>query len=220
MTRARAAGNLVAMAREHKGRLRAAAAALIMPLGTLAVHQLRYLLVFGHHAGRMLTAQGDGYAASLVPWLAVLGALGLVGTGVASLARRSAGSDRTGLWPRRRFAALWVTVTAFLVLGYCGQEGLEVLVGDAHQSLLPLAFGAGGWVALPLSAAIGLVWALVLRGARQIVVLVGRRRRRSCAPRRRKAPTAGAGRESFRPSASPLARRLAGRAPPLAGSVS
>ncbi len=41
--------------------VRVAVAALMLPAATVAVHQLRYLLVFGHHAGRALHAQGDSY---------------------------------------------------------------------------------------------------------------------------------------------------------------
>src|SRR5438067_13612814 len=41
----------------------------LMPAAAFAVHQLRYWLAFGGHAGAQLQAQGHAYLHSLVPWI-------------------------------------------------------------------------------------------------------------------------------------------------------
>lgn len=46
---------------------------------------------------------------------------------------------------------------ALLLAGYLTQESLEALVGESDRSLLPLAFGGGGWIVVPLCFVFGLV---------------------------------------------------------------
>src|SRR6201986_5571777 len=43
----------------------------LMPPAAFAVHQLRYWLAFGGHAGLFLNRQGHLYLHSLAPWLAL-----------------------------------------------------------------------------------------------------------------------------------------------------
>jgi len=50
---------------------------LLFPAAALAVHQLRYLIGYGSHAGRELSAQGHGYLESLAPWVVLLVACAL-----------------------------------------------------------------------------------------------------------------------------------------------
>jgi hypothetical protein len=179
---------------------------------------LRYVVADGDHAGRVLRGQGDGYVSSLVPWLIVLGAIGL--GGLVLLSARALRDPRLGgEWRRRRIAVLWVGSTVLVLGGYVLQESLEVLVGDAHQSLLPLAFGGGGWIAVPLSVAVGLLWALVARGAGEVLALVCRRVERAARPRLERGVFPGRAVGFSKAHACPLARRLAGRAPPFAQSL-
>ena len=44
----------------------------LMPVAALLVHQLRYMLAFGGHAGVELARQGHAYLHSLVPWIVLL----------------------------------------------------------------------------------------------------------------------------------------------------
>jgi hypothetical protein len=200
-------------------RWRGAFAALMMPVATAAVHQLRYVVAYGGHAGRVLSRQGDGYVAPLIPWLIGISALGL--GGLLLLAARALCAPLSAkVWPRRRLTVLWAGATVVVLAGYLMQESLEVLLGDAHRALLPLAFGGGGWIVAPLSVAVGFLWALVARGAVEVLALA-RRRRAARARHPLLAVTGPAVRaaEYFQPRLSPLARRLAGRAPPSAASL-
>ena len=72
----------------RRGSPRQRFALLLMPVATVAVHQLRYLLAYGSHAGRALADQGDYYVESLTPVLGVLVAIVALGWQLAR-ARRS-----------------------------------------------------------------------------------------------------------------------------------
>jgi hypothetical protein len=66
---------------------------LLMPVAALVVHQLRYTLAFGGHAGVELTRQGHAYLHSLVPWIVLL--IGVaVGAFLWSLGRALGGTGR------------------------------------------------------------------------------------------------------------------------------
>ena len=95
-----------------------------------------------------------------------------------------------------------------------GQELTEGMLASGHPSGLAALTAHGGLVALPLAAAFGLLVALVLRGVRAAIDAAARRGR---AP----VPLVAARPALARPVAapavaldSPLARHLAGRAPP------
>ena len=111
-----------------------------------------------------------------------------------------------GTWLQHR-ASSWAAATVALLGIFVVQESFEVAVtGNAVD--------AGAWIALPLAVAIGGLIALVLRGARAV-----ERGIRPWSPVAFEA--APAARVAVPPPASvpalaPLARLLAGRAPPLA----
>ena len=158
-----------------------------MPVAAFAVHELRYVLAFGHGAGVALQRQGHGYLHSLVPWLVTLLAL-TAGGFLWALGRAFAG--HTSL---RRYTlslgALWLLVSAALVGIYVVQEFGEGLFATGHPAGLAGIFGYGGWWAIPAAAAIGLVVAVVLHGARWVVGEVARRRSRPSTPRSPRAVT-------------------------------
>ena len=198
---------------------RIGAAAAVLPLGVLAVHQGRYFIAFGGRASHVLAEQGDGYAESLLPWLVALVVLGF-SVWLLAVARsgRLTASDGPE-WGWRRTFMLAVLAAALLFGGYLLQESFEVLAGDTHRSLLTLAFGGGGWLAPVLSGAFGLLWAVVVRGAVRVVALVGRlRRKRSPAVWPVFIPRWIAS-QPGRAMPSGLAHRLAGRAPPVTLSL-
>lgn len=200
-----------------------------MPLATVAVHQLRYVFAYGSGAGHELALSGDEYVGALLPGFALL-ALVAVGFGVLSLwravhrrrLRSSRAPSRSSSLSFRRVPSLpvlWAAATLLLLGGYLVQESLEVVLGSAHTSIVGQAFADGGWWVLPAAALVGLGWALAVRGTRAVLALALRRARRK---RRRDGtvvlvPPRGRY-SSFRLDLNPLARRLAGRAPPLVTS--
>jgi hypothetical protein len=197
------------------GRRRLALA--LLPVATVAVHQLRYLLAYGADAGHELIAQGDAYIESLLPGLVLLiGACAVAGLlhvwRVASGGTSAGPARRPGLW------RLWGCACVALLLAYVGQEALEVLLGSAHASVLAQAFGAGGWWAVPAVITVGLGWALLARGARAVLALAARRgadRRPGLRSGRELTPARPGRIAVLWPPACPLSRRLAGRAPPV-----
>jgi hypothetical protein len=181
---------------------------VLFPAAAYAVHQLRFELGYGAGSNAALAAQGHGYLDSLAPWIGILLALGL-GSFLARLVRASAGApDRLR---RRSFAKLVGAAWALLFVAYVVQEWLEGVFAAGHPSGLQGVFGHGGWWAVPLSGLASVAVAALLRLAETVVEAV------TPAPRPL-FPHAGA--PLLRPVAatvpaiSPLARRLAGRAPP------
>ena len=195
---------MAAMARTAL-RLRAGA---LLGLGALSVHELRYLVGYGQDAGRALSAHGHSYL-TLATTLVVLGCILALGVFLAAIARGD--GNRRG----RRSKLLPVAVSAALALIaiYSVQELLEGLVASGHPSGVAGVWGAGGWSAAPIASAIGVVIALLLRGAEAVLAHFGRGRTRlrwrGCVPAPRPPERPAIARQVG------LARHLAGRAPPL-----
>lgn len=183
----------------------------LTPAGAWAVHQLRYWLAFGPHAGAVLQAQGHSYLRSLAPWIALLVAAS-VGAFLRSLGRALGG--RRSL-PRYTlsFTALWLLCTISLLAIYVGQEFLEGLFASAHPAGLAGIFGYGGWWAIPAAGGIGLVLAAAFHGARWVLDQVALRGQRAgiASPR---ATAAAAPRIVLVPRPAPLAGGWSGRGPP------
>jgi hypothetical protein len=181
---------------------------VLFPAAAYAVHQVRFELGYGAGSNAALAAQGHGYLDSLAPWVGILLALGL-GSFLARLVRASRGAPDAA--PRRSFAKLAGVAWALLLAAYVVQEWLEGVFAAGHPSGFEGVFGHGGWWAVPLSGVAALAVAALLRLAETVVEAV--------TPVGRPVfPHAGA--PLLRPVAatvpaiSPLARRLAGRAPP------
>src|SRR5262245_32627162 len=182
---------------------------VLFPAAAYAVHQLRFELGYGARSNAALAAQGHGCLDSLAPWVGILLALGL-GSFLARLVRAAAGApDRT---PRRAFAKLAAVAWALLLAAYVLQEWLEGVFVAAHPAGLAGVLGHGGWWALPLAGLAALGLAVLLRLAETVAEAVSPATRpvfsRAGAPLLR--PVAATVN-----STSPLARRLAGRAPPV-----
>jgi hypothetical protein len=182
--------------------------AALVGVGSLAVHQLRFVLAYGDGSDRALSSQGHAY-------LAVVGPL-VVAAAVLAFARfldRLARGARTSA---PRFGRLWAVMSASLVAMYSVQESLEGLLSDEHPGGLAGVLGHGGWLALPLSIAVGLLLALALRGLARADELLPR-----TASLRAQLPAAP---PSLRASAPLLARRepclaaTSARAPPAASA--
>ena len=126
----------------------------LVPAAALAVHQLRFMLAFGGHAGVELARQGHSYLHSLVPWIMLLIGLAvggvLVGVGSGSRGQRSVSRHTLSL------VALWMVCSVCLVAIYVAQEFLEGLFATGHPAGLAGIFGYGGWWSIP--AAVASAW--------------------------------------------------------------
>jgi hypothetical protein len=183
----------------------------LVPAAAFAVHQLRYWLAFGGHAGALLQAQGHSYLHSLVPWLVLLIALA-AGAFLRTLGR-AFGGDYTLPRYTLSFVGLWLLCAAALVAIYAAQEFLEGIFAAAHPWGLAGIFGYGGWWAIPAAIAVGLVLAAAFHGARWALHEVAERHRRRRRRPRRIVVTPIA-RDAVRPRLVPLADGWSGRGPP------
>ena len=182
--------------------------AAILALGAFALHQLRYLLAYGGSSSTELAHQGHGYMAGAVPVLVVFGVSALI----ATLVRGGKGAELA----RASFARRVTTFALALLTIYAIQESTEGLLAAGHPGGIAALLANGGWLALPLAAAIGALSAVLVRALeRAEVAIYGRRVRR---PLRRRAPRVrGAARPAVptKLAAAPLAFGLARRPPPL-----
>lgn len=185
--------------------LRRVAPVALMPAAALAVHQLRYWLTFGGHAGLELQRQGHSYLHSLVPWIVLLMAIAL-GAFLQALGR-ALGGNRSATRFTASFAALWLLCTAALLAIYVSQEFLEGLFATGHPAGLASVLQYGGWWALPAALAVGLVLAAVFHGARWVLREVADRQARTV---RNTAPALG-------PVAAPGVLTVRRRAPLVDG---
>jgi hypothetical protein len=192
--------------------IRRLAPAALMPAGAFAVHQLRYWLAFGSHAGAELADQGHSYLHSVVPWIVLLIGLSL-GTFLLALGRALGGRCTVPRYTLS-FAALWLLCAACLVAVYTTQEFLEGLLATGHPGGIAGIFGYGGWWSIPAALAVGLILAAAFHGARRVLHAVAEQ----CAPRvavaRRPRALRRPGRDALRPALAPIADGWSGRGPP------
>ena len=135
------------LARGAGSRMRSAA---LLALAALAVHEARYLLAYGAHAGRVEAASGHAYLQVAAPLLAAAAGAAIVGSVLApALMRRlprladpAAGTERAAGY-----------AVALLAIFVC-QELIEGIVAG-HGDILGGVAGPGGWLALPLAIAFG-----------------------------------------------------------------
>jgi hypothetical protein len=176
-------------------------ASALLAAGTLAVHELRYLIGYGDPAA----VGGHGYLTLAAPLVAILLAVSC-GVWLARIGRVTGAPART---------LTWLGASATLLCAYAVQEIVEGLASTGHPGLL----GHGGWIAAPIALAVGAVVTLMLRGVRAADRAAARVARPwsplgivPAAPLAFRLPCAPAG----GPRPRVLARRLAGRAPPSA----
>jgi hypothetical protein len=183
----------------------------LLPFAAFAVHQLRYELAYGARATDELRETGHSYLHSIVPWLVALVALS-----VGGFLWRAATALRAGVAPshrRRSFAGLWVICAAGLVLIFAGQETLEGIFATGHPGGFAAVFGDGGWWAVPVAGAIGLILALVFHGAWWVVRALAELRRARPRPRRALAVRTH-GPDTFLLAPAPLVAGWSTRGPP------
>jgi hypothetical protein len=140
-----------------------ARAIALLSLGALAVHELRYLAAYGHDTGAALASQGHGYVSELGGPAVGLGLALLLGS-VLGCARPP--RAHTGDGP-----ALGSTAALYcgaIVAIYCVQESAEGALFAGHAAGLAAPVAHGGWVALPLAIAAGLLCALGARALERV----------------------------------------------------
>jgi hypothetical protein len=184
------------------------AAALVFA-GSLAVHELRYLVSYGTGAGAAEARQGHGYLEMVAPVVATAAVVALA-TWLIRLAAARPGIG--GEPPIPTFARLWACAAAALSALYVAQESLEGMLSAGHPPGLAGVLGHGGWMALVLAIVVGAVLAAFLRAAGAGLAPPGRADTRPPVL----APVAAA---VAVPAGAPLrrdpvARFLAGRGPP------
>ena len=169
----------------------------LLSSGAWAVHELRFTLApVGGGVG-----PGHGYLHAALPLLTVLVALAATGFVTRLVAPRREAASR----PLRRE---WLACTAILLISFVLQEA-----GESALSAHGPVFAAGGWLGIPLAAAIGLAVALLLRGARAAVAAGTRIAARFRALVPSLDISAFAPPAARRPAIAPL-RHLAARPPP------
>lgn len=179
-------------------------AAVLTLMGVLGVHQGRYLFATHEHEHAL------SHAHAYLTWLGPLAGALLFLAVVQFAANMHAGGDDSAALPRAR--SLWLAATGTLLVVFGVQESLETYFSHGHLTGLAGLLGAGGWTALPLALLAGGAIALGLRGAASVARWLLRRAERRARPLAR---TSIPCIPVLVPRSSVLARRLAGRAPPL-----
>jgi hypothetical protein len=136
-----------------------ARAGVLVLLGALVVHELRYVL-----AGRHPDEQAHAYMDRLVPFacaLLVLVAIEFVAR-MALRRRAEAGALSVG-------GVRWLALSCMLVGIFAVQETAEMLLEHGRLDLADSLVVHGSWLAAPLSFAVGAVIALLLRGAEALL---------------------------------------------------
>ena len=177
--------------------------ASVLAVGAFALHQLRYLIAFGSSSA----TEGHRYISDLTAPLAVLVLAGLLATLIRGT--EGAAPERTPLVHR-----IAVFAGALLAI-FAGQELLEGVLATGQPVGPAVVLAGGGWIALPLAAAIGALAALLVRALegveRAIAVVHARSPRRSRPPAVRGRALRARGPSLF---SEPLAFGLARRPPP------
>jgi hypothetical protein len=197
---------------DRRAAFRTLGRAALLPVAALAVHQLRFMLAFGGHAGAALAQQGHSYLHSWVPWVVLL--IGVaVGGFLWGLGKALAG-QRTPSRYTLSLVALWVVCAGCLIAIYVVQEFLEGLVATGHPTGLAGIFGYGGWWSVPAAIGVGLVLAALFHGARWVLDEVAERRLQELDGLVRRPPSRRRPRDAWLPRVSPLAEGWSGRGPP------
>src|SRR5438067_5643427 len=107
-------------------RLRAVA---LLGVGALAVHQLRYLLAYGHSSSNALALQGHAYLVVLAPVVGVLVMLASIELLMrVAMPRKTPAAEALLPSPLR----LWMLASACLAAVYSVQEWLEGAAEAGH----------------------------------------------------------------------------------------
>jgi hypothetical protein len=184
--------------------------AALMAAGALALHELRFAAYSGGHIHEDVV---DARHAHIELAFVVCGVL--LAAALGDLLARLVRAWHTGRTESQATRALriWPLAALGLLAAYLGQEIAEIALAGQEPVALRDLLGHGGWVAVPLAAAIGAVVAFLSRGAEAVLELAARVGRPSRGVRM---PIAARGRASLvlLRRADPLAESIGGRGPP------
>jgi hypothetical protein len=175
-------------------------AGVLVLLGAIVVHELRYAL-----AGAHADTHAHAYMGRLVPLVCALVALAAIEFVV-----------RLGLRRRVETRALeaagvrWLALGTLLLAIFAVQETAELYLEHGRFDVVDSLVVHGGWMALPLSFAVAAVIAVLLRGARALLARPARRSGGVWMPELSRALQRGS-----EARVRAIACNLAGRAPPL-----
>jgi hypothetical protein len=128
--------------------------------GAYALHSLRYLVAFGEGAGHALRGQGHAYL-DVAPAALTL----LLAAALGELLARIARGGGTTSEPETSLRRLWAVSVAALMGIFVAQELAEGWLSAGRPDGLAAVAANGGWIAGPLSVGVGLLVALLHRGA-------------------------------------------------------
>ncbi len=179
--------------------------------GAIGLHELRYLAGPGAHSHEILSAQPHAYLPLAGALVLLVFVASVVHFALALLfARRGELESRAPV----RFSAAWLWATLALLAIFVTQESLEGALVGGHSAGLHGLLGHGGWSVLAFAPLVGVIVAVLLKGAQKAIELaalagltLSRPRPARTIPMR--PPVCGT------PRLRVLARNLAGRAPPL-----
>jgi hypothetical protein len=177
-----------------------ARAGVLVLLGALVVHELRYVL-----AGQHPDEHAHAYMGRLVPLLCALLLVGAIEFVARLMRQRRLRTDAFAAGGVR-----WLALGTILLAIFCAQETAEVLFEHGRLDIADSLIVHGGWLGAPLSFAVAAVIALLLRGANALLTRPGRvHLPRATTPQRyRLLPRRGGA------GVPVIASNLAGRAPP------
>lgn len=171
-------------------------AAVVMGVGAVAVHELRYFVAYDGDAARLVSHEGHPYLAVLSPGVALL---------LVWLLARSLSAARSS----------WMAVSGGLLGVYVGQALVEGVLAPGQLTGAAGLVGHGGWIVLPLVVVAGWLVARVGRVLHERLARLGPRLG-PCSAVSPAAPT-GAAVQGCVVRKAVLACKLAGRAPPAPG---
>jgi hypothetical protein len=180
----------------------------LLVAGAYSVHQARVAITGADAGGAAGSPVHDSLP--LLAAAAIVVACLAAGHFAAALARARRGAVEPEPEPAA-LGRLWAQSTAALIAAHLLHELIERAAAGGAGG--PFA-GPGLVIAMLVAAAIGLLVALVLRGAHRVLAFAARTRRGFTLRTRPARPRCGA--SIFAPRRLPLACHLAGRAPPLA----
>jgi hypothetical protein len=134
---------------------------VLFAAGTLAVHQLRYLVGYGPGAQDALAAHGHAYLVVVEPAVAVLVAL----AGGHLFASALLGTRRGPARATPRFRTRWIATSLALLACYSIQELVEGAIFSFEHPGIATLWEAGGLSAMVAAGVVGAVVALLLRAA-------------------------------------------------------
>jgi hypothetical protein len=165
-------------------------------LGSLVLHQARYLAGHGSGAGEALAHDGHAHMGlALLVTLSLGMLLSIISLTLAALARprnATAGTSRPGIGP--------VGCALAVLAAFCAQELAEgALIGD-HPAGIQAILGHGGVIVFPLAALLGVAISLLIEG-----LGVAELRVAGCLTSRRLRDLTSPGRTYPEPDVDPLA---------------